>query len=350
MITDCIDNEIDIDEDDIVYKESSEKTHVSKNIEHSIVVKKEDANIRLDKFITDNCNIPGISRMRIQSLLESNNILVNGEQARASLKLKGGEFISIDLPIMEPSNITPENIPIDIIYEDPYIAVINKQQGLSIHPATTIHKNTLVNALLYHIKDLSGIGGKERPGIVHRIDKDTSGVIVVAKNDLSHQKLSEQFKLHTIKRQYIALVKGRPYPFSGTWESSIARDPHNRLKMKSTQYGGKKAITHYKVAEVFSNTNLSLLELTLETGRTHQIRVHASEQGFPIIGDPIYSPNWQRGIKADSILKQAFSGLNRQLLHAKTLGFNHPASDSYVEFKSDIPNDFQLMLSVLRSN
>ena len=242
------------------------------------------SNMRLDKILVS--FMPEKSRTYISKIIEEGNCLVNGKIAKASLKLKAGDIIEIDVPDDKPLEINAEDLPLDIVYEDKDILIINKQQGMVVHPSNGHWEHTLVNAILHHCNDLSGINGVIRPGIVHRIDKDTSGLICVAKNDTAHKFLAEQLKDHTMARDYIALVRGVIQENNGTIDMPIGRDKNNRQKMAVTRTNSKEAITHFKVLQRFSNN--TLIECKLVTGRTHQIRVHMSHIGYPVEGDPLY--------------------------------------------------------------
>jgi 23S rRNA pseudouridine1911/1915/1917 synthase len=296
------------------------------------VVEEESVNKRLDVFISD--EFEEKSRSYIQKLIEDEHIKVNGQLKRSHYKLKHNDIIILDIPEVQELVVSAENIPLNILYQDEDVVVVDKQQGMVVHPAPGNYSGTLVNALLYHCKDLSGINGVARPGIVHRIDKDTSGVLVVAKNDKSHKKLAEQLKDHSMKREYIALVEGRIKTEEGTVDKPIARNPKDRLKMGIVQ-GGRKAITHYEVLERFEK--YTLIKCILETGRTHQIRVHLAHIGHPLVGDPLYG-----------FAKQKFN-LEGQMLHAKKLGFVHPSTEEYIEFESELPEYFKKVISKLSS-
>ncbi|WP_160678652.1 RluA family pseudouridine synthase [Clostridium sp. C8-1-8] len=290
----------------------------------------DEKGIRIDKFLSE--KIVDRSRSHIQNLIDNDAVLVNGKNIKSNYKLRENDVVTVNMPEPEELKVEPENIEIDIVYEDEDIIVVNKKQGMVVHPAPGNYNGTLVNALLYHCKDLSGINGVIRPGIVHRIDKDTSGIIVVAKNDLAHSKLTEQFKVHSIKREYYALTEGVFKSDSGVVDQPLARHPQDRIKMAIVK-DGRRAVTHYEVLERYkSNT---LVKCSLETGRTHQIRVHMAYLGHPLVGDPVY------GYK-----KQKFK-LEGQMLHAKTLGFVHPTKNEYVEFNSDLPDYFLEVLSKL---
>ena len=261
----------------------------------TFIVPEKAQGTRLDKFLSSETPLleeNDLSRARIQSLLEEGHILLNKKTSKASYKVKVGDIITIELP--EPQAAEPQavNLPLDILYEDQDVIVINKAAGMTVHPAAGHYDDTLVNALLFHCKEsLSGIGGILRPGIVHRLDKDTSGVMIVAKNDHAHHHLSEQFAEHSIKRRYHAICYGSPNTKTGTIVGNIGRAPHQRQKMTVLKEGGKHATTHFNVLKHKKSENLiilSLVEFALETGRTHQIRVHASHSGFPLVGDPLY--------------------------------------------------------------
>lgn len=291
----------------------------------------ENSGERLDKFIADNSDI---SRSYAAKLCEDGLVMCGGKQLAKKYKITGGEEIGIDVPEPEELSIEPEDIPLDIVYEDSDVIVVNKPQGLCVHPAPGNESGTLVNGLVYHCGgELSAINGVIRPGIVHRIDKDTSGLLIVAKNNEAHLKLSEQLKERKAMRKYVALVNGNIKEEGGTINKPIARNPVDRKKMAVVQ-GGREAITHFNVLERFGQ--YTLVECILETGRTHQIRVHMASIGHSIVGDPLY------GIK-----KEKFN-LPGQLLHAKTIGFVHPTTGEMMEFSSEIPEHFQNVLEKLR--
>ena len=296
------------------------------------IVKDKDQGTRIDKYLSD--VIEGKSRSFIQGLIEKDSIKVNGKIPKSNYKLKALDEIEVILPEPEVLNVEAENIPIDIIYEDEDVVVVNKAQGMVVHPAPGNYNGTLVNALLYHCKNLSSINGVIRPGIVHRIDKDTSGVLVIAINDEAHTFLSEQLKDHSMKREYYALIEGRLKNDRGTIDKSLGRSKKDRLKIGIVE-GGKRAVTHYEVIERYNG--YTLIKCVLETGRTHQIRVHMASIGFPLVGDPLY------GFK-----RQKFK-VEGQVLHAKTLGFIHPRTKKYMEFTTDLPEYFTNILNKLRN-
>lgn len=295
-------------------------------------VEENNAGIRLDKYLSQ-C-LEEKSRSYIQGIIEKENAIVNGKVKKSNYIVKACDVVAITIPEPEELNLKAEDIPLDILYEDSDIIVVNKKQGMVVHPASGVYSGTLVNALLNHCNDLSGINGILRPGIVHRIDKDTSGVIVIAKNDNSHNILAYQLKEHTMTRVYYALVEGVLKSDKGIIDVALGRHPVEKIKI-SVVKDGKNAITHYRVIKRFkANT---LVECVLETGRTHQIRVHMAYIGHPLVGDPVY------GFK-----KQRFN-LNGQLLHAKKLGFIHPSVNKYMEFDAPLPDYFQKVLGILEN-
>lgn len=297
-----------------------------------LTVDERDEGLRIDKYLSQ--IFEDKSRSFIQGLIEKENVKVNNKIPKSNYKLKRNDEIEIIMPEPEILSVEPEDIPIDIIYEDEDVIVVNKHQGMVVHPAPGNYRGTLVNALLYHCKDLSSINGIIRPGIVHRIDKDTSGVLVIAKNDESHNKLSEQLKDHSMKREYYALIEGRLKNDSGTIDKPLGRCKKDRLKIGIVE-DGKRAVTHYEVLERYNG--YTLIKCVLETGRTHQIRVHMASIGFPLVGDPLY------GFK-----RQKFK-LEGQVLHAKTLGFIHPRTQQYMEFSSELPQYFNDLIIKLRN-
>lgn len=290
----------------------------------------EDIDLRLDKYLID--IIEDKTRTQIQLMIENDEILVNNEPTKASYKLRKDDEILIIFE--EPVNldIIPEDIPLDVFYEDKDLIVVNKPSGMVVHPAFGNYQGTLVNALMHHCKDLSGINGVIRAGIVHRLDKDTSGLIVACKNDFTHKNLSKQFSDRTVTRKYIAIVQGIINHNLGKVEAPIGRSKEDR-KLMGVVENGRLAITNFRVLERFSNH--TLVELSLETGRTHQIRVHMKYIGYPVVGDPQY------GLKKDK-------SDHGQYLHAQTLGFIHPRTKEYMEFNSDLPDYFEAYLNELR--
>ena len=298
---------------------------------------------RLDLFISR--EVPDLTRSAVQRLIDAGLITVNGVPPRPSLKLKGGEQVFIKIPPPAPAVPLAEELPLVILYEDSDLIVLDKAAGMSVHPGAGNPDGTLVNALLSHCDDLSGIGGEIRPGIVHRIDKDTTGVIVVAKNDRAHLELARQFEEHSIKRVYFALVYGSPKTDKGRIESAIGRHPVDRKKMSGNARRGKHAVTHWKVIGRYGP--VTAVELRLETGRTHQIRVHLSEAGFPLLGDPVYGGSGRLTGLKDPALQALIRKLGRQALHARILGFLHPASGEFMEFSSPLPEDMGRILEHL---
>ncbi|MCX7918232.1 MAG: RluA family pseudouridine synthase [bacterium] len=299
--------------------------------------------IRIDLFLAKQPEL-GLSRARIQSLLAQGLIKVNGKTVKPSYQLRTNDCIDIIIPEPEPLTIESEQIPLDIYYEDEQVIVINKPAGMVVHPAAGVKKGTLVNALLAHCKGLSGIGGIQRPGIVHRLDKGTSGLLMVAKTDFAHQILSAQLKERSITRKYLALVYGKVEPNEGYIETKIGRHPKNRKKMAVVTQGGRIAGTYYNVIQYFYS-GFTLVECKLTTGRTHQIRVHLSYVGHPIVGDTTYGSKKTRKLPAN--LESAVKQLNGIALHAQTLGFNHPITKTYLEFTAPLPQKFQELISLL---
>ncbi|WP_234405623.1 RluA family pseudouridine synthase [Paenibacillus sp. IHBB 10380] len=288
---------------------------------------------RIDKYITEVWE-EEISRSQVQLWITGDHVKVNGNSVKANYKLSVGDHVEVDVPAPVTVEIIPENIPLEVVYEDSDVIVVNKPKGMVVHPAPGHSSGTLVNALMYHCTDLSGINGEIRPGIVHRIDKDTSGLIMAAKNDKAHASLAAQLKAHTVTRRYIALVHGSVSHDQGTVDAPLGRDPKDRKMFTVTEKNSKRAVTHFTVKERLGD--YTLLELQLETGRTHQIRVHMKFIGHSLVGDPLYGRN--KGIK-----------LNGQALHAGVLGFIHPSSAEYMEFSAPIPEDLEELIAGLRS-
>ncbi len=313
----------------------------------SLVVPENQSRERLDKFLTQ--RIASVSRARVQKVIEQGKVLVDGKPAKASHVVAPHQRIEVCIPKPVEIDIEPEDIPLDIVYEDEHLLVLNKPAGMVVHPAVGNYTGTLVNALLHHCGGLSSISGEKRPGIVHRLDKDTSGLMVVAKNDEAHRHLSAQFKAKSTEREYWAVAWWRFKEKRGTIQGNIGRDPKSRKKMAVVQ-DGKEATTHYEVIESFDF--LSLLRLTLETGRTHQIRVHLSHSGHPVFGDATYGGrNRQLGsltARQRTLAAELLEHLPRQALHAKTLGFEHPATHTFLRFDSDLPDDLNQLLERLR--
>ncbi len=318
---------------------------------HAMIGFSEDG-LRLDKAVAT--LLPDFSRTRLQNLIDGGECLVDGVPCTTpSRKVKAGEQIVISLPPLEDATPVPENIPLEILFEDEDVIVLNKPVGMVVHPAIGHGTGTLVNALLYHCGDsLSGINGVKRPGIVHRLDKDTSGLMMVAKNDFAHHHLSEQLQDHSLSRVYHALVFGVPFPHKGRIETLIGRHSSNRLKMAVVKGNGKEAASNFTVLENFNDV-LSLVECRLETGRTHQIRVHMQHLGFPLVGDELYG---LQSNKAKSILRKGgyeddvIDGLMsfpRQALHAAEISFIHPKTEEEMHFVSPLPRDLEKLISSL---
>ncbi len=296
---------------------------------HEIDVLESQAGLRIDKFLSD--EFPEISRSYIQKLIKNEEITVNGKVIKANFKVNSGDIVKMNEPELKEPDIVPEYIPLDILYEDSDLLIVNKPKGMVVHPSAGHYSGTLVNALMYHCKDdLSGINGVMRPGIVHRIDMDTTGSLLVCKNDFSHQNLAEQLKIHSIKRVYHAIVHGVLKDEEGTIDAPIGRHPIERKKMSINHKNGKEAVTHYKVIQRFKN--YTYIQCQLETGRTHQIRVHMASLHHPLLGDQVYGPS-----------KCPFS-LQGQCLHAKTIGIRHPRTDEYLEIDAPLPKYFEDLL------
>lgn len=284
---------------------------------------------RIDKYLSE--QLEDMTRSHIQKLIKENMVRVNGMTVKSNFKLSASDQIEVEIPELKEPDILPENIPLDILYEDQDILVVNKPKGMVVHPAPGHYTGTLVNAIMYHCKDnLSGINGVMRPGIVHRIDMDTTGSLLICKNDRAHQALAKQLKEHSITRKYHAIVHGRLKEDEGTIDKPIGRHPIDRKKMSVHCTNGREAVTHYRVLKRFQQ--FTYIECQLETGRTHQIRVHMSSIGHPILGDQVYGP-----------AKCPYK-LQGQTLHAKVLGITHPTTGEYMEFDAPLPDYFQGLL------
>ena len=306
---------------------------MSENGLQRLTVSPEEAGVRIDKYLTE--QLPDITRSYLQKLLKDGSVQMNGKSVKTSTKTASGAVIELTIPEPEEPEILPEDIPLDILYEDSDVILINKPKDMVVHPAAGHYTGTLVNALMYHCKgDLSGINGVLRPGIVHRIDKDTTGVLIICKNDKAHNALAEQLKEHSITRKYRAIVCGNLKEDEGTVDAPLGRHPQDRKKMAIVRTGGKRAVTHYRVLERFGN--YTYIECQLETGRTHQIRVHMASLGHPLLGDEVYGR-----------VKSPFK-LEGQTLHAMVLGFIHPTTGEYMEFEAPLPEYFEKLLEKLR--
>lgn len=298
----------------------------------TVTAEAEDAGTRADVFLAAKL---GVSRSNMQKLLEDGRVKRGEKIIKANYKVRAGEMFVVDIPEPEPIEAVPENIPLDIIYEDDDVVVLNKARGMVVHPAPGNYTGTLVNALLYHCSNLSGINSAIRPGIVHRLDKDTSGIMIVAKNDAAHISLSQQIQSKTAVRTYLAVVRGKIKTDSGTIETQIARDKTDRKKMAVVKEGGRDAITDYEVLERFGK--YTLVRCKLRTGRTHQIRVHMEYLGYPLVGDPKYSP-----------MKTPF-GIKGQALHSHTLEFTHPRTGERMKFEAPLPEDIHKIITRLHN-
>ena len=301
----------------------------------------ELAGLRLDAALAE--LFSDYSRSKLQTWIKAERVLVDGKILKAKDKLEGGEIISLDAEPESVIEAEAENIPLDIIYEDDSILIVNKPAGLVVHPAAGNWQGTLLNALLYHVPSLDTL---PRAGIVHRIDKDTSGLLMVAKTLQAHNSLTEQLQERTINREYLAITKGR-MTAGGTVDEPIARDPHDRLKY-AVRESGKEAVTHYRVVQRFNHH--TLVRLKLETGRTHQIRVHMAYLRFPLLGDPLYGGRFQMPKNCSAELEQLLRSFKRQALHAETLGLQHPVTDEYMEWQQPLPDDMVQLLHALAQN
>lgn len=305
---------------------------------------------RLDSYLAS--HVPDMSRSTFQRLIEEGCVTVNGSETRPSHKVKAGELVWYSIPPPKPTKIAPEELPLDVVYEDEDLIVLNKPKGMVVHPAPGAAAGTLVNALLAHCKGLSAVGGVERPGIVHRLDKDTTGLMVVAKNDAAHHALQKQIQARTAERRYLALVWGNPRFEQAVVDAPIGRHPVDRKKMaviESPAYRSRVAATEFKVLERFGS--FTLLEAKLQTGRTHQVRVHSAYAGHPVVGDPVYSGNrhlqsGQREFAAE--VNRLIDGLRGQALHAYYLSFDHPRTGERLEFTAPMPEEMETLVTYLR--
>jgi len=301
----------------------------------------DEAGTRLDAFLAS--QIEGWSRARLQRLIENEDVLVNGKSARPSYKLREHDEVEVELIAPTADAFVPENIPIEIVYEDDTLVVVNKPAGLVVHPAAGMPSGTLANALAYHFQHLPGGGSGVRPGLVHRLDRDTSGLLVVAKTDSALENLSDQFRDRTVYKSYVALVHGRLAASSGKIDQPLARDPSNRTRMAVVR-GGRNALTLYRVRRGFDR--FTLLDVELKTGRTHQIRVHLAWLKHPVVGDETYGAGRDNTIQ-DARLRARVRSLNRQFLHAEKLGFTHPKTGEFFKFESPLPEELAALLASL---
>jgi 23S rRNA pseudouridine1911/1915/1917 synthase len=308
------------------------------------IISADDAGERLDRFLSEQRQ--DLSRSQIKRLIEDRFVLVNGKSLKAAYILKSADQIEISLPAAKKLTTEPQEIPLDIVFEDEYLIVVDKPHGIVVHPAAGNPDRTLVNALLFHCGHLSGIGAPLRPGIVHRLDKDTSGLIVMAKDNAAHLSLSSQFQERTTDRAYYAIVHDVPRRLQGTIKSIMGRHPEDRKRFSSITRHGKEAVTNWDIVQAFKH--FALLRLKLQTGRTHQIRVHMKELGHPILGDPVYGSRRKLKQIPDRTLKEILDDFRRQALHAYLLGFTHPATGERLSFESALPRDFATVLDAIK--
>lgn len=318
---------------------------MSSGMDKQFTVDRSQSGRRLDVFLTQ--TDPSLSRSRIKRAIEEGEVLVNDLAPKPGQRLKEGDLIRLNLQTAKEALALPQEIPLNIIYEDAAIIVVNKEAGMVVHPAPGNYDHTLVNALLFHCCDLSGIGGVLRPGIVHRLDKGTSGLIVAAKSDAAHHSLAAQFKNHEVEKTYLALVWGDMKGDRGEIILPVGRHPDDRKKMSTKSKRGREAITYWKVKERYGLA--TLLEVEIKTGRTHQIRVHLSDRGYPVVGDAVYGNASKIRTVTDAVLKAQFKALNRQALHAARLSFTHPQSGEKVVFEAAMPEDMAGLCAQLKS-
>ncbi len=311
---------------------------------YEFLVASTEAGTRLDVFLAT--RVVSLTRSRIQKLIEQGLVRVRDRRAKAGQKVRAGDVVTLVNPPPVEERLTAEDIPLGILYEDEAVAVVEKPAGMVVHPAAGNIRGTLVNALLHHLKRLSGIGGVLRPGIVHRLDKGTSGVMVVAKNDAAHAGLTHQFKKREVRKVYRALVYGDVRGEEGVIDLAVGRHPGDRKRMSARSPRGKEALTRWRVVERFGE--VTLLEVEIQTGRTHQIRVHLNTIGHPVVGDRTYGNPRRLAAVSDRNLRAKLADMKRQALHAGTLGFHHPLTGSYLEFTSPLPRDMKRLLEYLR--
>jgi 23S rRNA pseudouridine1911/1915/1917 synthase len=312
---------------------------------YSFTIAEKESGLRMDVFLSRNC--PSLSRAQIKKAADAGKIEVNGVRAKAGRRLSKDDRVVFEKPAAVDSNTVPEDIPLTVVYEDRFFLVIDKPAGMVVHPAAGNYSGTLVNALLFHCKDLSGIGGVMRPGIVHRLDKGTSGLLIAAKSDETHRGLAAQFKRREVKKTYHALVHGNVKGEEGIIDAPVGRDIADRKKMSTRSRRGKDARTRWRVCERFGVA--TLLEVEIETGRTHQIRVHLTALGYPVIGDTVYGGGRARNA-ADSVLKEKLKAMRRHALHASRLSFVHPITGSLMSFSSSLPEDMASLCDFLRKH
>ncbi len=318
-------------------------TEVDQNSHLTVSVTAEEAGQRLDGFLA--ARIDGWSRARLQRLIEDADVIVNGKPAKASYKVHANDEIDVELTPQATDNFAPEDIPIEVVYEDDALVVVNKPAGMVVHPAAGVSGGTLANALAFHFEQLSTTAGTVRPGIVHRLDKGTSGLLVVAKTESAHEHLANQFRAREVFKSYIAMVHGQVEYRRGEIDQPIARDPRNRVRMAIVR-AGRPALSLYRVRESFPR--FTLLDVELKTGRTHQIRVHLASLKHPVVGDEVYGGGRDKTI-VDAEVKRAVAKLNRQFLHAAELGFRHPATGAQLRFVAEIPPELQNLHDLIRS-
>ena len=312
----------------------------------SFSITKEESEQRVDIFLAS--QVTDLTRSRVQDLIRGGHVRVNGDPPKTSYRLKAGDDVTLSIPPPLPYHLKPEPVPLNPVYEDASLIVVNKPPGMVIHPAPGHPTGTLVHGLLQHCRGLSGIGGIQRPGIVHRLDKDTSGLLVVAKNDRAHHLLADQFKAGSVYKRYVALVHGLIRGEKGEIDLPIGRHPRRRKEMSVARDGGRRSLTRWQKIEALGGL-FSLLYVTPKTGRTHQIRVHLSHLGHPIVGDLVYGYRrqwWKKNFPQEKGLQIR---IMRQMLHAETLGFTHPESEKYCEFQAPLPEDMQEVLTMLKS-
>jgi 23S rRNA pseudouridine1911/1915/1917 synthase len=310
-----------------------------------LVVDRDGVGARLDRWLAE--RVPGLSRARLQQLIADGAIVLDGSPTRASVRLKQGQSVEVRVPPPRPAVPEPEDIALHVVHEDAHLLVVDKPAGLVVHPGAGRTSGTLVNALLFRVKDLSGVGGVLRPGIVHRLDRGTSGLLVVAKDDATHAALARQFASRTVEKEYLAVVLGVPSPRAGTIDSPIGRDPAHRKRMSVKPARGRTAVSSYRVEEVLDGS--ALLRVRIHTGRTHQIRVHLASRGHPVAGDAVYGGRRPAAARRTAS-REALASLGRPALHAARLAFDHPATGRRLVFESPLPADLVTLVDALRAS